>query len=76
MDREAIESVARLVAQRNNIDAQIGTIVGRPIVAGHLGEWIAAQVFHVDLEPSAVARTIGGRFSEGPLTGRTVNVKL
>src|SRR5690242_4625709 len=47
----------------------------RPMTSGHLGEWIAAQVFDIELEESAVAAGIDGRFRSGPLRGRTVNVK-
>jgi hypothetical protein len=76
VDRGALERVADLIAQRNAIDAQIGAITGRPVVAGHLGEWIAAQIFAIDLEASATAKAIDGRFTTGPLAGSTVNVKL
>jgi hypothetical protein len=41
----------------------------------HLGEWIAAQVFDIELEASAVAAGVDGRFRSGPLQGRTVNIK-
>lgn len=75
MDRGALERVADLLARRNTIDAEIAAIVGRPPVAGHLGEWIASQVFDISLEPSASARAIDGRFTSGPLAGRTVNIK-
>jgi hypothetical protein len=73
--RAELERVAALVAERNAVDAEIGTITGRPVVAGHLGEWIAAQVFDIALEGPAVAKGIDGRFASGPLVGRTVNVK-
>lgn len=76
MDLEALERVAGLIAQRNAIDAQIGGIIERPVVAGHLGEWIAAEVFDIRLEASAVAKAIDGRFTAGSLAGRTVNIKL
>ena len=76
MDLEALERVAGLIAQRNAIDAQVAAIIERPVVAGHLGEWIAAEVFDIDLEASAVAKAIDGRFAAGPLAGCTVNVKL
>lgn len=75
MNREALARVAALIAKRNAVDAEIGAITGRPVVAGHLGEWIAAQVFDIELEPSAVAKGIDGRFTSGPLAGRSVNVK-
>ncbi len=38
---------------------------------GHLGEWIAAQVFGIELERHATAKGIDGRFADG----RTVNIK-
>jgi hypothetical protein len=75
VNREALARVAALIAKRNAVDAEIGAITGRPVVAGHLGEWIAAQVFDIELEPSAVAKGIDGRFNSGPLAGRSVNVK-
>jgi hypothetical protein len=37
------------------------------MTSGHLGEWIAAQVFDIALEASAVAVGIDGRFRSGPL---------
>ena len=45
------------------------------MASGHLGEWIAAQVFDIELEASAAAAGIDGRFRSGPLQDRTVNVK-
>ncbi len=45
------------------------------MTSGHLGEWIAAQVFDIELEAPAVAAGTDGRFRAGPLPGRTVNVR-
>jgi len=73
--RNLVPRVARLVRDRNEIDAKIAAITGRPVVSGHLGEWIASQLFDIDLEVSAVAKAIDGRFTTGRLAGRTVNVK-
>lgn len=75
MDIAKLERVSMLVAHRNGIDAEIGSITGWPVVAGHLGEWIAAQVFDIELENSAVSKAIDGRFRSGLLAGKTVNVK-
>lgn len=72
---DELERIALLLHERNAIDEQIAVIIQRPMTAGHLGEWIAAQVFGIQLEHSAVAAGIDGRFTSGPLTGRTVNVK-
>ena len=45
------------------------------MTVGHLGDWIAAQIFDIELETSAVTVAIDGRFRSGPLQGRTVNAK-
>jgi hypothetical protein len=65
----------RLLKARNAIDAELGALMGRPMASGHPGEWLAARLFPIELERSASAAGIDGRFVAGPLTGRTVNVK-
>ncbi len=75
MDTESLRRISGLLASRNAIDADIGTIVGRPMTSGHLGEWIAAQIFDIELEVSASTAAIDGIFRSGPLKGATVNVK-
>ena len=57
------------------IDAELAQLMQRPMTSGHLGEWIAAQVFEIELEASAAAAGIHGRFRSGPLQDRTVNIK-
>lgn len=71
----SLVQISALVFERNIVEEQIATITGRPLAAGHLGEWIAARVFDIDLETSAAAKAIDGRFASGPLAGKTVNVK-
>lgn len=75
MAEEDVRKIASLLHERNVIDEKIAAVIGRPVVTGHLGRWIAAQVFDIDLETSAVTVAIAGRFRTGPLQGRTVNVK-
>ncbi len=75
MDTDTIAKVARLIRSRNAIDKQLGAIIGRPPLAGHLGEWVAAEIFGIELEVSASAETIDGRFRSGPLKCKTVNIK-
>jgi hypothetical protein len=72
---DEVARIAGLLTQRNAIDDAIAAVIHRPMTAGHLGEWIAAQVFDIELEQSAAAGAIDGRFRSGPLQGRTVNVK-
>lgn len=70
-----IAGIADLLRRRNEIDGGIARITGRPMTSGHLGEWIAAQVFDITLEEAANAPAIDGRFRSGPLMGQTVNIK-
>lgn len=75
MEDGSLARTAALLRERNAIDAELARLMQRPMTSGHLGEWIAAQVFDIELEGSAVAAGIDGRFRSGPLQGRTVNIK-
>jgi hypothetical protein len=75
VDHDQLTLVAELLARRNEIDRDIAAVIKRPMTAGHLGEWIAAYTFDIQLEDSAVATAIDGVFRSGQLAGRTVNVK-
>jgi hypothetical protein len=70
-----IERIAELLRERNAIDEKIAKIISRPMTAGHLGEWLAARIFGIELEPTAVTAAFDGRFTSGHVQGRTVNVK-
>lgn len=60
-NQHQLDWVAKLIAQHNAVDAEISAIIGRPALPGHLGEWIAAHVFELQLESSAAAKSIDGR---------------
>ena len=68
-------TLASLLQTRSSIDSEIAGIIDRPMTAGHLGEYLAAAIFGIDLELSASATAIDGRFRVGPLQGKTVNIK-
>ena len=75
MDARDLAEHAALLRRRNILDEQIGRFINRPMTAAHAGEWIASRIFDIELEPSAVAKAIDGRFRTGALAGRSVNVK-
>lgn len=70
-----LAELAALLRERNVVDERIGRLINRPMAAGHAGEWIASRIFDIELEHSAVAKAIDGRFRSGPLAGKSVNVK-
>ena len=64
-----------MLARQNVIDKEIAALIRRPALRGHVGEWIARQIFGVKLEKSAAHEGIDGHFENPPLAGKTVNVK-
>lgn len=72
---EEVTQVSQLLRSRNAVDGELAALIGRPMTSGHLGEWLAARIFPIELEASATAAGIDGRFVEGVLAGQTVNVK-
>ena len=73
---EDLRKLANLLASRNDLDAGISALIQRPANSGHIGEFIAARVFNIRLELSAVHRASDGRFLEGDLAGKSVDVKF
>ena len=69
-----LEQLASLLVRRNAIDEEIAALIRRPAIRGHIGEWIAQEIFRVKLEP-ANRKGFDGRFVDGPLVGEAVNVK-
>src|SRR5436305_2085729 len=72
---DLLPRLAELIRERNAVHRQIAELTGRPALPGHIGERIAAEIFGIDLHPSAVHKGSDGVFTDGPLAGCTVNVK-
>lgn len=70
-----LANLAALLKARNSIDAEIAALVGRPAMPGHIGEYIAAHIFGVELMASASHKGIDGHFHGGELKGLSVNIK-
>jgi len=72
----SLERLAELLRERNRISSEIATLLGRPALSSHIGEYIASKIFDVELYESATHKGADGQFRSGPLRGKTVNVKL
>ena len=70
-----LDLLAALIKQRNAIDKDISEIIGRPAERGHIGEFIAAEIFEIELHESATHKGSDGVFRCGRLACRTVNIK-
>ena len=72
---DELTKLASLIKKRNEIDAEIAPVIGRPAHSGHIGEYVAAEIFHIQLFESASYKGIDGHFASGDLEGRSVNIK-
>jgi hypothetical protein len=72
---EDLVRLAHLLAARDALDAQIAELVGRSARPGDVGEFIAAQIFGLELAAATTQAGYDGIFGSGPLAGKTVNVK-
>ena len=70
-----LDGLSALVARRNAVSTEIAAILGRPAQLGHLGEFVASVLFDIDLAPSANNKGFDGRFTQGLLAGKSVDVK-
>jgi hypothetical protein len=70
-----IERLAGLVRIKNNTDAAIAELIGRPAAPGNIGEFVAAAVFAIQLMTSGSHPGHDGVFTAGPFAGKTVNIK-
>jgi len=51
---EEVRRLAGLLRVRNAADLDIADLIGRPVERGHLGEWIAARRFDLDMARPAL----------------------
>ena len=70
-----LDRLADLLSEMNAIGDKISEITQRPATIGHTGEYIAAEIFDIELEESASAKAIDSHFRSGSLAGKTVNLK-
>jgi hypothetical protein len=70
-----LQHLAQLIATRNAVGEEIADLIGRPALIGHVGEFIASRVFRIRLQESASHKGVDGHFTDGPLAGRSVNIK-
>lgn len=71
-----LKRLSKLIQERNRVAAAITAVINRPALIGHVGEYIAAAVFDIELAESASEKGIDGIFSQGGVVnGRSVNIK-
>ncbi len=67
--------LANLIKSRNTIDNKLATLIGHTAQAGNIGEYIASVIFKIKLDDTEKSKGRDGRFTQGPLAGRSVDVQ-
>lgn len=75
MDDTALGQLAELVIGRAVVDERIAQVIGAPASAGNIGEFVAAEIFDIELAPTKVQFGYDGHFHSGELAGKSVNIK-
>jgi hypothetical protein len=70
-----LTQLAKLIDERNQTERAITALIGRPAAIGHIGEYIAARIFNIELNENAAHKGSDGYFRDGLLQGKTVNIK-
>lgn len=73
--RNELSGLASLIKARNTVENSIAGLIGRPAHPGHLGEFVASRIFDIELHESASSMGSDGHFRNGPLAGKSVNIK-
>lgn len=67
--------LSQLLEVRNALDGVIAGLIGRSAQSGHMGEYLAQEIFGVQLHNTAVHKGSDGVFRGGALDGCSLNVK-
>ncbi len=70
-----LQVLASFIKIRNVVDGEIARLIGRPAHSGHIGEFVAAAIFDIELNANAAHKAIDGHFRSGPLVDRSMNIK-
>jgi len=67
--------LSQLLKAHNALDSIIAGLIHRPVQLGHVGEFLAQEIFGVQLHSTAVHKGSDGVFRGGFLDGCSVDVK-
>jgi len=75
MISDDFQVVSKCIKQRNMIELEVSKITKRPFIIGHIGEYIASEIFDIKLNASATEKISDGIFSSGKFQNKSVNIK-
>lgn len=75
MTANMLTALSVLLKRKNEVEKEMAAIIGRPLEKGHFGEFVAAQIFGIELCRDATQEGYDGWFRGGALDGKMVNIK-
>ena len=75
-ESDCLTELAEAVRAKNVADRPIASLIGKPALPGHFGEFVAARIFDIELNKGAAFPGFDGRFRCGKLEGKSVNIKF
>lgn len=75
MDAKRLTVLSSLLKRKNEVEKEMAVIIRRPLEKGHFGEFVAAEIFGIDLCEDATNEGYDGVFRGGALDGKTLNIK-
>ena len=75
MDAKKLMTLSVLTKRKNGVEKEMAAIIERPLEKGHFGEFVAAQIFGIELCEDATNEGFDGVFRDGTLAAKTVNIK-
>lgn len=72
---DCLVDLALAVRKKNVADGRVARLLCRPALPGHFGEFVASQVFGIELYLNAARPRSDGVFRGGELGGKSVNIK-
>lgn len=70
-----LRRLAALLTAKNVLDREMAEIIGKPMEKGNFGEFVAGQIFDIELHESGAHEGSDGVFRSGELAGQSVNIK-
>lgn len=74
-ESDCLTDLADSVRTKNAADRHVARLIKRPALPGHFGEFVAAQIFDIELNKNAAHPGFDGEFRSGKLEGKRVDIK-
>ncbi len=76
MENKELVKLSELIKLRNKVEIEAAEILEKPLLIGNVGDYIASEVFDIELHKDKKKKACDGYFRSGLLKGKSVNIKF